>query len=205
VIDFRLNLIRDQVPSRSKRRLQYRVLMAYLALTGLLLVGAVSLASTRWMERAGVRGKIDQIERFYQSGHEGQGDLKSGVARLQEKFQAQVDGLQATENLLATDPRPARLIRSLLVALPSSVSLRNFRLLREEGSLQFELLSVGGYRCLARGINHPVAEGSGGPSGLERIDVPGQPDRKCGGSKRYRMAFQRSLERRNLTWTSVVS
>lgn len=144
MIDFRLNLIRDQVPSRSKRRLQYRVLMAYLALTGLLLVGAVSLASTRWMERAGVRGKIDQIERFYQSGHEGQGDLKSGVARLQEKFQAQVDGLQATENLLATDPRPARLIRSLLVALPSSVSLRNFRLLREEGTLQFELLSVGG-------------------------------------------------------------
>jgi Tfp pilus assembly protein PilN len=144
VIDFRLNLIRDQVPSRLQRRLRYRALIAYLALTGLLLVGAVSLASTRWLERAGVRGNIDQIERFYQSGHEGQGDLMSGVARLQEKFQAQVAGLQATESLLLTDPRPARLIRSLLVTLPPSVSLRNFKLIREDGSLQFELLSVGG-------------------------------------------------------------
>lgn len=144
MIDFRLNLIRDQVPSRLQRRLRYRALIAYLALTGLLLVGAVSLASTRWLERAGVRGNIDQIERFYQSGHEGQGDLMSGVARLQEKFQAQVAGLQATESLLLTDPRPARLIRSLLVTLPPSVSLRNFKLIREDGSLQFELLSVGG-------------------------------------------------------------
>lgn len=142
--DYRLNLIRDQVPSRARRRHQYRAFMAYLALSGVLMVGAVSLASSRWMERMNVRGQIAQIEGHYLNGKDRQGDLESGVAQLQQKFSSQLASLQATEGLLATDPRPARLIRSLLVVLPSTVSLRNFKLVQDDRTFQFELLSVGG-------------------------------------------------------------
>lgn len=144
MIEFRLNLIREQVPSRARRRAYYQALLAYLGLTGLLLVGVVGLASDRWMEMTVVRDSIRQIQQFYLNGHAGQRDMESGVARLQEKFNAQVANLQATENLLATDPRPARLIRSLLVALPASVSLRNFKWTLEDRSLHVELMSMGG-------------------------------------------------------------
>ncbi len=105
-------------------------MMAYLALTGLVLVGAVSLASSRLVEAAGLRGQSQHLEEVFNRNYDGQGGLAATANRLQERMASHVAALQTTDRLLASEARPARLIRALQVACPRGYRCATFSLFR---------------------------------------------------------------------------
>lgn len=145
MIEFRLNLIRNQVPDAARRRQRYRAMLVYLGLTGVALVGAMGLASSRLVQAAALREQSAHLERLYARDHEGQGGLIAGSDRLHQRLQALGQSLQAVDRQLAADTRPARLVRSLLVNLPPGITLRTFKLSREDHTVLIELLVAGGY------------------------------------------------------------
>jgi Tfp pilus assembly protein PilN len=145
VIEFRINLLRDQVANAAQRRRRYMAMMTYLGVTGLLLVGAVGLASSRMVEASALRAQSQRVENVYARDHEGQGGLLAGAARLNQRIQKLVMSLQAVDQKLAKDPRPARLVRNLMVSLPAGVSLRTLRVAQEDKSVAIELVLAGGY------------------------------------------------------------
>ena len=143
MIEFRINLIRDQVPGADQRRTRYKLMILYLALAGLALILAVSMASSRLVEAAGLRGQSQHLEEVFNRNYDGQGGLAATANRLQERMASHVAALQTTDRLLASEARPARLIRALQFALPEGVSLRSFSLSREDKSVIIELRALG--------------------------------------------------------------
>lgn len=143
MIEFRINLIRDQVPGADQRRIRYMAMILYLAVAGLALILAVSMASSRLVQAAGLRAQSQHLEEVFSRSHDGQGGLAATANRLQERLTSQVAALQAADRLLASEARPARLIRALQFALPEGVALRSFSLAREDQSVVIELRALG--------------------------------------------------------------
>ena len=156
MIEFRLNLIRDQVPTPAQRVLRYRLMMLYLAVAGLVLVVCVALASQRLVQAGALRTQSQHLESLFGRGREGSGDgLITGASRIKNRLSAQAKALQASDQLMAGDPRPARLLRAMVRSLPPGITVRMFSLNREDRSVNFELLAIGGGE-----------EGQGGPTDL---------------------------------------
>lgn len=156
MIEFRLNLIRDQVPTPAQRVLRYRLMMLYLGISGLVLVVSVALASQRLVQASALRAQSQHLETIFGRGREGSGDgLVTGASRVKNRLAAQAKALQASDQFLARDPRPARLLRAMVRSLPPGITVRMFSLSREDHSVNFELLAIGGGE-----------EGQGGPTDL---------------------------------------
>lgn len=156
MIEFRLNLIRDQVPTPAQRLLRYRLMMLYLAVTGLVLVVSALLASQRLVQAGALRAQSQHLEALFGRGREGSGDgLITGATRMKNRLSAQSKSLQASDQLMARDPRPARLLRAMVLSLPPGITVRMFSINREDRSVNFELLAIGGGE-----------EGSRGPTDL---------------------------------------
>ena len=142
--NFRLNLIRDQVPSPARRRRRFRTMMIYLAIAGLVLVGAVGLASSRVAQARAFRAQSQKIEADYVASHDGQAGIEAGSARLQARLAAQLESLRFIDQRLSGDPRPARLIRALVLSLPANMVLHKISLNAAEKTVLFEVKWFGG-------------------------------------------------------------
>ena len=136
---FRLNLIRDQVPAPARRRRRFRAMMIYLAVAGLVLVAAVGLASSRVAQALEFRAQSQKIEADYAASHEGQAGIQVGSARLQARLAAQLESLQFINQRLSGDPRPARLVRALVLSLPANMALHKVSLNAAEATVLFEV------------------------------------------------------------------
>lgn len=141
--EFRLNLIRDQVPDKARRRMRYGAMLLYLGIAGLVLAMAVGLASGRVAQAMEFRDQSRRLEKAYAASHEGQGDIRPGALRLQSRLAAQLVSLKAVEERLASDARPARLLRALTLSLPAHMSLHKVTLSAEEKMVAFELRLLG--------------------------------------------------------------
>lgn len=140
---FRLNLIRDQVPSPARRRRRFRAMMIYLAIAGLVLVAAVGLASSRVAQALEFRAQSQKMEAAYAAAHEGQVGIQEGSAHLQTRLASQLESLQFIDRRLSGDPRPARLLRALVLSLPANMALHKVSLNAAEKSVFFEVKQFG--------------------------------------------------------------
>ena len=141
--EFQLNLIRSLVPSREQRRLRYRIMVGYLALSGLLLIGAVWLASARLVRIGVLREQARKLEQVYARNYEQPGGLAAGSARLYDQLSEQADCLRAVERHLAGDIRSAPIVRAFFLSLPAGVCMRRLELNREDQAVLIELLALG--------------------------------------------------------------
>lgn len=144
VIEFRINLIRGQVPSASERRRRYRLMVLYLGVAGVLLAVAMGSASKRLVEARGLRRQCQEIEDRFRSERGGGEGIPNHARELDQRLAKGVSALRSVERQLATDARPARLVRALALSLPSGVSLRRVVLNGEDQSVLVELLVFGG-------------------------------------------------------------
>lgn len=144
MIEFRINLIRGQVPSAPARRQRYRLMIAYLAVAGMLLAVAMGVAASRLVETQALGRQRDELEARFLAGHEGADSIRSHARNLERRTAREVAALRLVERQLVGDARPARLLRALVLTLPSGISLRNFTLSAEEQVVTFELLVFGG-------------------------------------------------------------
>lgn len=141
---FRLNLIRDQVPSLARRQRRFRAMALYVALAGLVLVVAVGLSSSRVARALALRSQSLGMEASFAATHEGQEGLAQGVARLQTRLANQLEALRTIDRRLTGDPRPARFLRALVLSLPANMTLHKVALNAEEKIIQFEVKLYGG-------------------------------------------------------------
>ena len=144
MIEFRINLIRDQVPSAGERRQRYRLMVAYLAVAGVLVVLSMGLASSRLQEARVLRQQRDQLESRFLADHPGADSIRGYAQQLDRRMARDVVALRDVEQQLTGDARPARLVRALVLSLPTGVSLRRLTLNAEEQSVLIELLVFGG-------------------------------------------------------------
>ncbi len=136
---FRLNLIRDQVPSVVQRRVRFRTLLIYLALAGLVLVVAVGMASSRVSQAWEHRAQSQRLEKAYAKSHNERSGIQPGAARLQARLATQVTALRAVGERLSSDPRPARFLRALALSLPPNMALYKVSMNAEEHTIAFEV------------------------------------------------------------------
>jgi len=144
VIEFRINLIRDQVPTASERRQRYWGMIAYLGVAGLLVVLALGKATSRMLDARQLRVQIELMESRFLVEHEGSAGIRKQAARLQRALGEEQLALQRVETQLASTARPARLLNALHQALPSGVLLRGLTVSEVERSASFELVVLGG-------------------------------------------------------------
>lgn len=144
MIEFRINLIRGQVPSAPARRQRYGLMIAYLAVAGLLLAAAMGMAASRFVETQALVRQRDELEARFLAGNTGADSIRSHARNLERRMARDVAALRLVERQLVGDARPARLLRALVLTLPPGISLRHFTLNEEEEVVTFELLVFGG-------------------------------------------------------------
>ena len=164
MVEFRLNLVRDQVPPPGRRRIRYWSMVAYLGASGLVLVASFAWASKRLLQAADLRSQSRRLESEYVESRGGEGSIQLGAQRLHRRVAAQVASLQSVDRQLDTAIRPARLMKGLVLSLPPAISLRKFALDGEARTVTFELLVLGGTPERDAGPADLLADWQGDPA-----------------------------------------
>lgn len=142
MIEFRLNLIRDRVPSAQTRRRHYWLMIGYLAVSGVLLAITTGMATQRLLAAAHLRTERAQLEAGFRNEHPTGDSIQEFYRDILDQLGRQKGMLQAVDARLRGDLRFAAMLRSLAQSLPSGVSLRSISVNPENKSIQVELLSM---------------------------------------------------------------
>ena len=137
--EFRMNLIRKQVPSLSQRRARYGSMVAYLAVIGALLAMAIGVATTWLIQATSERADLVGIDSRFAKTHAAGPGIVQHAAWLEKEMTSRIAVLKAVDGQLAGRPAGGRLLYRIAVSLPSDVMLRNLTL-DGAGAVTFELL-----------------------------------------------------------------
>lgn len=144
MIEFRINLIRDRVPSAARRRRRYWAIIVYLAAAGMVLTMALGVSAARLTEARLLRRQQDRLEEKFRAAHGDGGTIRTYAADAEQQMINQLNTLRAVNARLAETARPAELIYALLSALPEQSSLQRFSLNNEERTVTFDVMIMGG-------------------------------------------------------------
>jgi hypothetical protein len=137
--EFRMNLIRAQVPSLQQRRARYGSMVAYLAVTGALLAVAMGVATTWLIQAANERAELVKLDNGFAGAHAGEDGIVQHAAWLEKELTGRIALLKAVDRQLAGRSELGHLLYRLALSLPPDVMLRNMTL-DAEGAVAFELL-----------------------------------------------------------------
>jgi hypothetical protein len=140
MVKFKINLLRDRVPPLAVRRNVYRAMMAYCAVSGVLLVLLSYWAAGRLQSDFLTRQKIARTEAEFRMRHPGSTDLVTYGHDLNRKMDDMSATLQtitaAAESRIAIAP----ILLALATPLPSSVNIGAIELNRQRQVLEFEVI-----------------------------------------------------------------
>lgn len=147
MIEYRVNLLRGRVPSPAQRRNRYWAMIAYLGVTGLLLVVSLGFATARLLDARRLRQQSSVLEERFLATHEGEANIRSYAWKLHRQLTGQQTAIQAVDRQLQADVRLAPLLKALVFSLPPGAILRQFSLGGENQitTVTFEVLIAGGY------------------------------------------------------------
>lgn len=143
MIEYRVNLLRGRVPDIGQRRRRYWGMIGYVALAGIVAVGALSVSAKRWLETQELKRQIAALEAQFRSSHNGFDGIQEFVLLQQSQLEKQARSLQALNHFFATDLRVAKLIEALVMNLPPGAILSHFAIEPEAKNIQFEVLFIG--------------------------------------------------------------
>ena len=153
--EFSVNLIRDRVLSPLRRRVLYRVMVAYLAVSGAALAATIGFVTSQWVGARNLRDELDEMERGFARSHPQQSGIAASAAALAAATAHRIGLLRSVDRQLAGRAQPTRLLYHLVLSLPSGITLQTFALDATERSVTFDLLVPG-----------TKAEAESGPSEL---------------------------------------
>lgn len=139
--DFTINLIRDSVMPPARRKTRYWCMVGYLAVSGLVLVITLWLATSWITQAAVVREDTVRLERAFLETHPNQDGIAAYAAWLERVAGERLGRLKAVDGLLAASARPAEAIYPLALSLPAGMSIRSLTVDAEQ-TVTFELLVV---------------------------------------------------------------
>ena len=141
--EFRLNLIRTQVPRPQDRRIRYLGMLAYLAVSGAFLVAALSFSTTCLVRATETRTDLRRLERQFAERHPAAGGIVPYAGGLESSLTRRIGALTTLDHQLAGRPRPAALLYHFVLSLPQGVSMRLLQLDASARTLTFELAASG--------------------------------------------------------------
>ena len=138
--EFRLNLIRAQVPSLQRRRARYGSMVAYLAVSGALLALVVGLSTTWLVQAAAGRADIAALDRGFAARHVARPGIVQHAAWVENEMGGRIAVLRAVDRQLAGRPRLGSLLYRLARSLPFDIGLKSLTIDANAETVAFELL-----------------------------------------------------------------
>ncbi|HMP75846.1 MAG TPA: hypothetical protein PKE12_06070 [Kiritimatiellia bacterium] len=144
MIEYRINLLRGRVPSPEIRRKRYWVMLAYLAVTGALLVLVLGWGTSRLLQARECRVRSEALEAQFRALYPDGDGIREYAALLRRQMAAQQASLQALDRRYATRVSPAPMVQAMAFSLPPGAVLRYFSVDGKDRLATFEILVIGG-------------------------------------------------------------
>lgn len=143
--EFRINLIRGQVPDARQRRSRYWAMIAYLGLSGLALVLGIGYATSRLAEYASLKQRMRDMERRFADDSGATEGIRNHAISLEKRLERRVESLRLVNKSLDDSARLGVLVAAIARTLPAGVSFQGLAVSGGSRSvtLQLSVMTVG--------------------------------------------------------------
>lgn len=137
---FDINLIRDRVPTARRRYAIYWGMIAYLALSGLLLLAATLFSVHRYLHTEDDRRGIAQLHREFAAETRGKDDILACTSGMKSEIDDAAERVQSIDRLLKDRANLPRILLGLITPMPPEFAIDDIALRRAGRSVSFTLL-----------------------------------------------------------------
>lgn len=137
---FSINLIRDMVPNRAKRRRMLVLALLYLVVFGSVAVIAASVATHRLVEAYHQRRTVNMLEWDYHKAYQGSENMAEHGAELLRGLEGTALRLDTVQSTLQDRARLSGALYALQAPLPHDVHLVSLELDRKKKGMQFDIM-----------------------------------------------------------------
>ncbi len=141
---FSINLLGRSVPPKAKRTRIYWAFVAYLCLSGLLLVLECNLLTVRFIRRQVNADELQRLTHEFQRTYPDQPSAGAYANHLAQQLDAEAVKLDAIQRLLRNRVEAAPILAGLMASLPRDMQMGDLSLDATQSTVLFDILAAPG-------------------------------------------------------------
>ena len=116
--EFQINLIRERVLPRARRKMLFLGMLLYLAASGVLLTMTAHTAARRFVVALARSDQVGRLEQQFRAGHPGQKDIVAYEQTLRQEMRGNVAAVEAVDGVLGGHVSISGILAGLMDPVP---------------------------------------------------------------------------------------